>query len=217
LKRKKHAEQGIEHFKQALAIAPTVFKRKMLKDRVELIDEYLATLHLLAGEIDFIDHNTLRATEHFSDALDVNRRATPNHARPKREVFARERLATIAARIGKYDSAIIHIANALDIARKGDKENYPEVLQVAIAIYSKLGDTKTVAKFQKQLDKLLPSQQQAQPPAKIEGETAPERMGPMDQIGPVEWAGEPGEPDAGGPETDDEEGKESAPKSDSDL
>ena len=158
------------------------------------VNEYLATMHLLVAEVDFLGHNTLSATQHYSDALDVNSRATVNAARNKREVLARERLATIAARIGKYDSALIHIANALDLARKGDPENYGDVLEVAIAIYSKLGDKKRVAKLQAQLNKIIPLERQRRAePAQPEEERPTDQLGSVDQVGPVEWAIEPEE------------------------
>ncbi len=130
-------------------------KRREKKEQQELIHEYISTLHLLLGEINFLAGATLDATTHFRDALECNTRATRNKTQVKRQVLAQERLATISARIGKFDTALVNIEWALDLMHKVDLKDQVEVLQDAIAIFSKLGDEKRVAKLKQQLEKLL--------------------------------------------------------------
>ncbi len=129
-------------------------KRREKKEQQELIHEYLATLHLLLGEIFFLAGATLDATTHFRDALECNTRATHNKTQVKRQVLAQERLAIISVRIGKFDTALVNIEWALDLMHKVDLKDQFEVLQDAIAIFSKIGDQKRVDKLKRQLETL---------------------------------------------------------------
>ncbi len=110
---------------------------------------------MLLGEINFLAGATLDATTHFRDALECNTRATHNKTQVKRQVLAQERLATISARIGKFDTALVNIEWALDLMHKVDLKDQVEVLQDAIAIFSKIGDQKRVEKLKLQLEKIL--------------------------------------------------------------
>jgi hypothetical protein len=100
----------------------------------------------------FVAGATLEATTHYRDALDRNTRATHNKIQLKRQVLAQERLAIISARIGKFDTAVVNIEWALDLMHKVDLKDQIEVLQDAIAIFSKIGDQKRVAKLQRKLE-----------------------------------------------------------------
>ncbi len=134
---------------------PPDLKRKEKKVQEELIHEYVSTLHLLLGEINFLAGATLDATTHFRDALESNTHATRNKTQVKRQVLAQERLATISMRIGKFDTALVNIEWALDLMHKVEIKDQVEVLQDAIAIFSKIGDQKRVDKLKGQLDKIL--------------------------------------------------------------